>query len=59
VVQFHSSPSQRTLQDNRAVDALLKLKDAGKVRFIGMSGTFPRTKPAGGTAPAGPPSGGP
>src|SRR5580704_2688354 len=44
VVQFHSSPSQRTLQDNGAVDALLKLKDAGKVRFIGMSGTFPNLK---------------
>src|SRR5580692_211496 len=44
VVQFHSSPSQRMLQDNGAVDALLKLKDAGKVRFIGMSGTFPNLK---------------
>ena len=50
VVQFHSSPSQRTLQDNGAVDALLKLKDAGKVRFIGMSGTFPRTKQSRATA---------
>jgi aryl-alcohol dehydrogenase-like predicted oxidoreductase len=41
VVQFHSSPSQRTLAENGAVEALLELKNAGKVRFIGMSGTFP------------------
>jgi hypothetical protein len=38
VVQFHSSPSQRTLQDNGAVDALLKLKDAGKVRMRVLGG---------------------
>jgi aryl-alcohol dehydrogenase-like predicted oxidoreductase len=41
VVQFHSSPSQQTLAENGAVEALLDLKRAGKVRFIGMSGTFP------------------
>ena len=41
VVQFHSSPSQQTLGENGAVKALLELKDAGKVRFVGMSGTFP------------------
>jgi aryl-alcohol dehydrogenase-like predicted oxidoreductase len=41
VVQFHSSPSRRTLEEHGAVDALLELKAAGKVRFIGMSGTFP------------------
>jgi len=40
VVQFHSSPSAQTLEENGAVEALLKLRDAGKVRFIGMSGTF-------------------
>ena len=40
VVQFHSSPSQQTLQDNGAGDALLKLKDAGKVRFIGGPAPF-------------------
>src|SRR5262244_893209 len=40
VVQFHSSPSARTLEDNGAVEALLDLKSAGKVRYIGMSGTF-------------------
>lgn len=41
VVQFHISPSRRVLEDNGAVEALLELKRAGKVRFIGMSGTFP------------------
>lgn len=44
VVQFHSSPSVQTLEDNDAVEALLDLKSAGKVRYIGMSGTFPHLK---------------
>jgi aryl-alcohol dehydrogenase-like predicted oxidoreductase len=44
VVQFHSSPSARTLEDNGAVEALVDLKSAGKVRHIGMSGTFPHLK---------------
>jgi aryl-alcohol dehydrogenase-like predicted oxidoreductase len=44
VVQFHSSPSPQTLGENGAVEALLELKDAGKVRFVGMSGTFPHLK---------------
>jgi aryl-alcohol dehydrogenase-like predicted oxidoreductase len=44
VVQFHSSPSKRILEGNGAVDGLLELKDAGKVRFIGMSGTFPHLR---------------
>ena len=44
VVQFHSSPSAQTLEDNAAVEALLDLKSAGKVRYIGMSGTFPHLK---------------
>jgi aryl-alcohol dehydrogenase-like predicted oxidoreductase len=41
VVQFHSSPSRQTLAENGAIEALLDLKRAGKVRFIGMSATFP------------------
>src|SRR5580658_8521745 len=41
VVQFHSSPSQQTLEEHGALDALLELKAAGKVRFIGMSGALP------------------
>jgi aryl-alcohol dehydrogenase-like predicted oxidoreductase len=41
VVQFHSSPSRQTLEEHGALEALLELRDAGKVRFIGMSGTLP------------------
>jgi aryl-alcohol dehydrogenase-like predicted oxidoreductase len=41
VVQFHQSPSRQTLEEQGALKALLELKEAGKVRFIGMSGTFP------------------
>ena len=41
IVQFHSSPSRQTLEAQGALDALLELKAAGKVRFIGMSGTLP------------------
>ncbi len=41
VVQFHQSPSRDTLEAHGALEALLELKAAGKVRFIGMSGTFP------------------
>src|SRR5499426_3936375 len=44
VVQFHSSPSAQTLEDNGAVEALVDLKSAGKVRYIGMSATFPHLK---------------
>src|SRR5215470_2809193 len=41
VVQFHASPSKQTLQEQGALDAVLSLKRAGKVRFIGMSATLP------------------
>src|SRR5258705_5747057 len=41
VVQFHASPSRQALQENGALEALLELREAGKVRFIGMSGTLP------------------
>jgi len=41
VVQFHASPSRQTLEEHGALDALQELRDSGKVRFIGMSGTFP------------------
>jgi aryl-alcohol dehydrogenase-like predicted oxidoreductase len=41
VVQFHSSPSRQTLEEHGALEALLELKEAGKVRFVGMSGTLP------------------
>jgi aryl-alcohol dehydrogenase-like predicted oxidoreductase len=41
LVQFHISPSRDTLEENGAVDALAALRDEGKTRFIGMSGTLP------------------
>ena len=41
LVQFHISPSRDTLEENGAVDALAELRDEGKIRFIGMSGTLP------------------
>jgi aryl-alcohol dehydrogenase-like predicted oxidoreductase len=44
VVQFHISPSRETLEENGALDALLQLQAAGKVRFIGMSGTLPNLR---------------
>jgi aryl-alcohol dehydrogenase-like predicted oxidoreductase len=44
LVQFHISPSKQTLQENGSLHALMALKEAGKVRFIGMSGTLPHLK---------------
>ncbi len=41
LVQFHVSPSRQTLEEKGAVDALQELRDEGKTRFIGMSGTLP------------------
>jgi aryl-alcohol dehydrogenase-like predicted oxidoreductase len=41
VVQFHASPTTTTLRDEGGLDALLELQRAGKVRFVGMSGTLP------------------
>src|ERR1700689_3243168 len=34
LVQFHMSPSKQTLEENGALDAVLELQKAGKVRFI-------------------------
>jgi aryl-alcohol dehydrogenase-like predicted oxidoreductase len=41
LLQVHSSPSSEQLAADRTVETLLSLRDAGKVRFIGMSGTIP------------------
>src|SRR5438477_1605117 len=41
VLQFHISPSRRTLEEHGALDTVLELKRAGTIRFIGMSGTVP------------------
>ena len=44
LVQFHISPSRQTLEEDGALDALLELQAAGKVRFIGMSSTLPNLR---------------
>ena len=41
VVQFHISPTRSTLEENDSVAELVTLRDEGKIRFIGMSGTLP------------------
>jgi aryl-alcohol dehydrogenase-like predicted oxidoreductase len=41
VLQFHISPSRKTLKEHGALEAVLELKRAGTVRFVGMSGTLP------------------
>jgi aryl-alcohol dehydrogenase-like predicted oxidoreductase len=41
VVQFHASPSKEALEEHGALDALRELKEAGKVRFVGISATLP------------------
>jgi aryl-alcohol dehydrogenase-like predicted oxidoreductase len=41
LVQFHISPSRAVLEQNGAVEALAQLRDEGKLRFLGMSGTLP------------------
>jgi aryl-alcohol dehydrogenase-like predicted oxidoreductase len=41
VLQFHASPSRQTLEEHDAIDTVLALKRAGKVRFVGMSSTLP------------------
>ncbi|TAJ18168.1 MAG: aldo/keto reductase [Dehalococcoidia bacterium] len=41
IVQFHGSPSRAALEEHRAIRALQAAQQAGKVRFIGMSGTIP------------------
>ena len=40
-VQFHRSITRREFEEHGALDAALKLKHEGKVRFIGVSGTLP------------------
>ena len=41
LVQVHMSPSRATLEDEGSLDELQALRDEGKTRFIGMSGTLP------------------
>lgn len=41
IVQVHASPDEATLREHQVVETLQDLRDQGKVRFIGMSGTLP------------------
>jgi aryl-alcohol dehydrogenase-like predicted oxidoreductase len=41
VVQVHGNPTRKELEDAGAVDALLKLQRAGKVRHLGISSRLP------------------
>jgi aryl-alcohol dehydrogenase-like predicted oxidoreductase len=44
LVQVHISPSRQQMEADGTVETLLSLRDEGKVRFIGMSGTLPHLK---------------
>jgi aryl-alcohol dehydrogenase-like predicted oxidoreductase len=41
LVQFHASPTRTTLEEHDSIAELEALRDEGKVRFLGMSGTLP------------------
>ncbi|MFI5046627.1 MAG: aldo/keto reductase, partial [Acidimicrobiia bacterium] len=41
LVQFHISPTPEMLAEDDAVAELVALRDEGKIRFLGMSGTLP------------------
>ena len=41
LLQVHISPSRQQMEADGTVETLLSLRDAGAVRFIGMSGTLP------------------
>jgi len=41
LLQVHISPSRQQMERDGTVETLLSLRDAGTVRFIGMSGTLP------------------
>jgi len=41
VLQVHMSPSVATMAENDVLETLQELRDEGKTRFIGMSGTIP------------------
>jgi aryl-alcohol dehydrogenase-like predicted oxidoreductase len=41
LVQVHISPSRTRMEEEGTIETLFSLRDEGKVRFIGMSGTLP------------------
>jgi aryl-alcohol dehydrogenase-like predicted oxidoreductase len=44
LVQLHASPSRDVLEREGTIGELVKLRDEGKIRFIGMSGTLPHLR---------------
>lgn len=42
LVQIHNSPSRKEIEENDSVAELIKLRDEGKTRFIGMSAVLPQ-----------------
>jgi aryl-alcohol dehydrogenase-like predicted oxidoreductase len=41
LVQVHVSPSRAQLEEDETIETMTALRDEGKVRFLGMSGTLP------------------
>jgi aryl-alcohol dehydrogenase-like predicted oxidoreductase len=41
LVQVHMSPSRAQMEADKTIETLVSLRDEGKLRFIGMSGTLP------------------
>jgi aryl-alcohol dehydrogenase-like predicted oxidoreductase len=41
LVQVHMSPTRDTMKHDRTVEELVRLRDEGKIRFLGMSGILP------------------
>jgi aryl-alcohol dehydrogenase-like predicted oxidoreductase len=41
LVQVHISPSREEMEAEGTIDAMMELRDEGKIRFLGMSGTLP------------------
>jgi aryl-alcohol dehydrogenase-like predicted oxidoreductase len=44
VVQFYGSPSRQDLEEHGALETVMELQQAGKLRFIGISSTLPHLK---------------
>jgi aryl-alcohol dehydrogenase-like predicted oxidoreductase len=44
LLQIHISPSQAQLEADATVETMQALRDEGKVRFLGMSGTLPHLR---------------
>ncbi len=41
LLQVHMTPSREALEENDVIGTMTELRDQGKIRFLGMSGTIP------------------